>query len=68
MGTEKKTPDKKIEAPGATYEPGHPEAKTEGRWRQKAATRKEKLQYLQTAERYFYAKEGFGSEKRKNPA
>jgi len=24
--------------------------------------------YLTTAERYFYAKEGFGSEKRKNPA
>ncbi|MEI8183378.1 MAG: hypothetical protein WCG29_11820 [Desulfomonile sp.] len=24
--------------------------------------------YLKTAERYFYSKEGFGSEKRKNPA
>jgi hypothetical protein len=24
--------------------------------------------YLTTAERYFYSKEGFGSEKRKNPA
>jgi hypothetical protein len=68
MGTEKKTPEKKEEVPKAAYEPGRPEAKTEGRWRQKVGDRKEKLKYLQTAERYFYAKEGFGSEKRKNPA
>jgi hypothetical protein len=63
MGTEKMT-----KTPGTNYEPGHPEAKTEGQWRAKVGNRKDKLKYLQTAERYFYAKEGFGSEKRKNPA
>ncbi len=57
-----------IEVLGATYEPGKPAAKTEGRWRQKMGSRQDKLKYLQTAERYWYAKEGFGSEKRKNPA
>jgi hypothetical protein len=57
-----------VEVLGATYEPGKPGAQTEGRWRQKMGSRQDKLKYLQTAERYFYAKEGFGSEKRKNPA
>lgn len=58
----------KVEVLGATYEPGKPEAKNEGRWRQKLGSRKEKLKYLQTAERYWYSKEGYGSEKRKTPA
>jgi len=66
---EKSAPGReKVEVLGATYEPGRPEAKAEGRWRQKLGGRQEKLKYLQTAERYWYAKEGFGSEKRKNPA
>jgi hypothetical protein len=56
------------EAQVETYEPGKPEDKEAGRWRQKLSTRQEKLKYLQTAERYWYAKEGFGSEKRKTPA
>jgi len=58
----------KGEVLGETYEEGKPESKEAGRWRQKLSTRQEKLKYLQTAERYWYAKEGFGSEKRKTPA
>ncbi len=50
------------------YEPGKPEDVELGRWRQKLQSRGEKLRYLQTAERSYYSKEGFGSEKRKNPA
>ncbi len=57
-----------VEVLGATYEPGKPEGEGMGRWRQKLATREEKLKYLETAERYWYSKEWFGSEKRKNPA
>jgi hypothetical protein len=68
MGQAEKKRTEKVEVLGPTYEPGHPESKTEGRWRQKLGSRKEKLKYLQTAERYWYAKEGYGSEKRKNPA
>ncbi len=34
----------------------------------KLGTRQEKLKYLETGERYWYSKEWFGSEKRKNPA
>jgi len=51
-----------------TYEPGKPDTEDLGRWRQKMSSRDEKLRYLKTAERYWYAEEGYGSEKRKNPA
>ncbi len=50
------------------FEPGKPEAVELGQWRQKLASREEKLRYLQTAERYYYGKDWFGSEKRKTPA
>ncbi len=50
------------------FEAGKPEDVELGRWRQKLASRDEKLRYLQTAERYYYSKDWFGSEKRKNPA
>ncbi len=40
----------------------------EGEWRQKLASRAERLKYLETAERYWYGKEWYGSEKRKKPA
>ncbi len=50
------------------FEPGKPEDVTLGQWRQKLASREEKLRYLQTAERYYYGKDWFGSEKRKTPA
>jgi hypothetical protein len=53
---------------GATYEPGTPDAKTEGQWRQKLAGRAEELRYLRSAERYWYSQEWFGSERRKKPA
>jgi hypothetical protein len=39
-----------------------------GQWRQKLASREEKLRYLEAGERYWYGKEWFGSEKRKTPA
>lgn len=57
-----------VEVLGATYEPGMPDCNDLGKWRQKLESRNEKLRYLQTAERYWFAKEGFGSEKRKTPA
>jgi len=58
----------KVEVLGATFEKGKPEGEQMGRWRQKLESREEKLKYLQTGERYWYGKEWFGSEKRKNPA
>lgn len=65
----KSAPEKdKVEVLGETYEKGKPEGEEMGRWRQKLASRTEKLKYLRTAERYWYGKDWFGSEKRKNPA
>jgi hypothetical protein len=57
---------KVVEVVGDTFEEGEPDAPD--RWRQKLRDRKEMLAYLKTADRYWVAKEGFGSEKRKNPA
>lgn len=57
-----------VEVLGPTFEPGKPEGEEMGKWRQKLEGREEKLKYLESGERYFYAKEGFGSEKRKKPA
>ena len=67
------TSEKKCAASGApvlgeTFEPGKPEGKDDGRWRQKLGTRAEELEYLETAERYWYGKDWPGSEKRKKPA
>ncbi len=53
---------------GATFEKGKPEGEGLGKWRQKLGNRQEKLKYLQAAERYWYGKDWYGSEKRKNPA
>ncbi len=65
----KKAPGRgEVEVLGATFEKGKPEGEDMGRWREKLDTRNDKLKYLQTGERYFYGKEWFGSEKRKNPA
>ena len=58
----------KAEVLGATFEEGKPENEELGRWRQKLVSRQEKLKYLQTGERYWYGKDWYGSEKRKNPA
>jgi len=59
---------KKVAVLGATFEKGKPKDNKLGRWRQKIASREEKLKYLQSGERYWYGKEWYGSEKRKNPA
>ena len=57
-----------VEVLGDTFEKGRPEGEEMGRWRQKLGNREEKLKYLRTAERYWYGKDWFGSEKRKTPA
>jgi len=66
---EKSAPGRdKVEVLGETFEEGRPEGEEMGRWRQKLGNREEKLKYLRTAERYWYGKDWFGSEKRKTPA
>lgn len=68
MANRRKRKTLKVKVLGPTFEPGKPQGEDEGRWRQKFSTREEKLKYLQTAERYWYGKEGYGSEKRQKPA
>ena len=58
----------KVEVLGATYDKGKPEDKDMGKWRHKLRDRTERLRYLESGERYWYSKEWYGSEKRKNPA
>lgn len=53
---------------GSTFEKGKPEEKNAGHWRHKLEDRQQKLKYLQSAERYWFSTDWFGSEKRKNPA
>ena len=57
-----------VEVLGETFEEGKPEGEELGRWRQKLASREDKLKYLKSGERYWFSEEWFGSEKRKNPA
>ncbi len=57
-----------VDVLGATFEEGKPEGEEMGKWRQKLVSRQEKLKYLQSGERYWYGKDWYGSEKRKNPA
>jgi hypothetical protein len=57
-----------VEVLGSTFSEGKPESKDMGQWRQKLVSRADKLKYLESAERYWYGKEWYGSEKRKNPA
>ena len=57
-----------VEVLGETFEEGKPEGEELGRWRQKLASREDKLKYLRSGERYWFSEEWFGSEKRKNPA
>ena len=57
-----------VEVLGETFEEGKPEDIELGKWRYKLDTREEKLKYLESGERYWYGKEWYGSEKRKNPA
>ena len=58
----------KVKILGLTCEPGEPVREDQGSWRHKLADRKEQLKYLESCERYWYGGEGFGSEKRRNPA
>lgn len=58
----------KVEVLGDTFEAGKPEGVETGKWRQKLESREQKLKYLETGERYYYSKDWYGSEKRKNPA
>jgi hypothetical protein len=55
-----------VEILGATYDKGKPEAPDN--WRKKLADRDRMLNYLKTAERYWFSEEWYGSEKRKTPA
>ena len=65
----KKAPGREaVEVLGATFEEGKPEGEEMGKWRKKLESRDEKLNYLQSGERYWYGKEWYGSEKRKKPA
>jgi len=57
-----------IEVITDAFEPGKPSVKEKSQWQNKLLTREERLKYLKDALRYWYAKEGFGSEKRKTPA
>ena len=57
-----------VDVLGATFDEGKPEGEELGKWRQKLVSRKEKLKYLQTGERYWYGEDWYGSEKRRNPA
>jgi len=56
----------KVKVVGPEYEEGMPQEPH--RWRAKIQGRQEMLKYLQTGERYWFSKEWYGSERRKNPA
>lgn len=59
---------KKVKVLGETFDSGSPECVGCGKdlgWRSHFKTREEKIKYLKAAERYWYNKEWFGSERRK---
>jgi hypothetical protein len=58
----------KVEILGETYEAGETELQEAYHWRSKLENRDQMIGYIKTALRYWYAEEGFGSEKRKKPA
>jgi hypothetical protein len=57
---------KKVKVLGETYDEGKPEGPAD--WKAKLETSGEKLGYLRSALRYWYSKDWFGSEKRKQDA
>ena len=57
-----------VEILGGAYEPGTPELGDRVDWRSKLKARDDILKYIKTAHRYWYSKDWYGSEKRKNPA
>jgi len=56
----------KVQVVGPEYEAGVPDKPH--CWRAKIQCREEMLKYLRSGERYWFSKEWYGSEKRKNPA
>ena len=64
---EKENPEgKKVKVLGPTYEAGKPEGA--GDWKEALQSSNERLGYIRTALRYWYSKDWFGSEKRKQEA
>jgi hypothetical protein len=57
---------KKVKVLGPTYEEGKPQDKED--WKEKLDSVENRLGYLRTALRYWYSKEWYGSEKRKQEA
>ena len=57
---------KKVRVLGPTYEAGKPDAKND--WEAKLGSAEDRLGYLKAALRYWYSKDWFGSEKRKQEA
>jgi hypothetical protein len=57
---------KKVRVLGSTYEEGKPESSSN--WKEKLGTRDDAINYLRTALRYWYSKDWYGSEKRKQEA
>jgi hypothetical protein len=58
-----------VEILGETYEAGQPANGDKHDWSAKIGDdKKDMLMFLETGLRYWYAEEGFGSEKRKTPA
>jgi hypothetical protein len=57
---------KKVKVLGPTYEEGKPDEKND--WSDKLESTEGRLNYLKTALRYWYSKDWFGSEKRKQEA
>jgi hypothetical protein len=57
-----------VEVLGETYDPGATPMKEKYDWEDRLESKEEIMRFLQSGLRYWYAKEGFGSEKRKNPA
>lgn len=54
---------KKVKVLGPTYEEGKPEEMID--WRATLQTRDDIIKYLKSAARYWYSREWYGSEKRK---
>lgn len=60
-----------VEVLGPTYEQGTPKEGSQDNtynWRAKLRSRKERLAYLETGERYWFSDDWYGSEKRKKKA
>jgi hypothetical protein len=57
---------KKVKVLGPTYEEGKPSEKND--WKEELGSTEDRLNYLKAALRYWYSKEWFGSEKRKQEA